>query len=129
MNLGQLLHVFISDTLVRTVGILVALDFVLGVAAAVKDGTFKLGWLHGFLIDDILSKLVPWFALYAATKVGLSNAMFVGIRDATFAFVTAGMTASILKSLGDLGISNLPSVLTSEKKLTTAPAATTSPKP
>jgi hypothetical protein len=90
---------------------------VLGVAAALKDGTFSFGYLHGFLIDDVLSKLVPWFALYAATKVGLSNSMFVGIRDATFAAVTAAMSASILKSLGDLGIANLPSALTSEKKI------------
>jgi len=43
--------------------------------------------------------------------------MFGGVRDATFAFVTAAMGASILGSLGELGIANLPSVLTSEKKI------------
>lgn len=118
MTLGQLLHLFVADTTVRVVAILIALDFILGVAAALKAGTFGIGYLHGFLIDDVLSKLVPWFALYAATKVGLSDGMFDGIRDATFAFVTAAMGASILKSLTDLGIANLPKALTAEKKLT-----------
>lgn len=117
MNLGQLLHLFVADTTVRIVGALIALDFVLGVAGAVKKGTFAVGYLHAFLIDDVLSKLVPWFALYAATKVGLSGGMFEGIRDATFGFVTGAMGASILASLGELGIANLPSALTAEKKV------------
>jgi Bacteriophage holin family len=117
MDLGQLLHLFVSDTTVRVVAALVAVDFVLGVSAAVKDGTFSFGYLHGFLIDDVLSKLVPWFAVYAASKAGLSDSMFAGLRDAIFAAVTAAMTASILKSLADLGLANLPSALTKEKKI------------
>lgn len=117
MDLGVLLHLFVSDTTVRIVAILIALDFVLGVSAALKAGSFSIGYLHGFLIDDVLSKLVPWFAVYAASKAGLSDSMFTGLRDAIFAAVTAAMIASILKSLTDLGFTGLPSALTKEKKI------------
>ena len=117
MTLGTLLHAFVSDATVKTVAALVAADFILGVAAALKDGSFSFGYLHGFLTNDVLGKVVPFFALYAGAKVGTSGNWFSGIRDATFAAVVAGMTASILKSLGDLGVANLPAVLTSEKKL------------
>lgn len=117
MDLGVLLHLFVADATVKTVAALVAVDFVLGVAAAVKDGTFAIGFLHGFLISDVLAKVVPFFAIYAAAKVGTSDAWFSGLRDAVFAAVAAGMTASILKSLSDLGFANLPSALTAEKKL------------
>lgn len=115
MGFGALLHAFVSDTTVRIVAGLVVLDFVLGVASALKDGTFRLGWLHGFLITDVLEKLVPWFAVYAATKVGLSDGLFSGIRDAVFAGVSAAMTASILSSLASLGFSGLPATLTGGK--------------
>lgn len=117
MDLGALLHAFVSDLTVRTVAALIAVDFVLGVSAALKNKTFSFGYLHAFLIDDVLSKLVPFFAVYAAAKVGLSNGMFEGLRDSIFAFVTAAMGASILNSLKDLGISTLPPTLTKEKKI------------
>lgn len=117
MDLGSLLHLFVSDVTVKTVAALIAVDFVVGVAASLKDGTFSVGHLHGFLIDDVLSKAVPFFAIYAAAKAGLSDAWFSGLRDATFVAVTAGMSASILKSLADLGFAGLPASLTREKKL------------
>lgn len=114
---AQLLNLFISDATVKTLGVLLAVDIVVGIAASLKAKTFSFGYLHAFLIDDVLAKLVPFFAIYAAAKAGLSNDWFEGLRDVIFATLVAGFMASILKSLQDLGFTGLPPALTKEKKI------------
>lgn len=109
--MNGLLHAFVNDRLVQAVLLLVAADFVVGVSAALKAGSFRFGWLHGFLETDVLAKLIPFFAVYAASKAGASNAWFEGLRDTVGAAVVAGLSASVLSSLSQLGFGSLPAVL------------------
>lgn len=106
MNLGQLIQAFTHDDLVVTSAILVALDFVLGVAAGIYRHTFRMGWLADFLRRDVLGKLVPFFAVWAAVKVGgdLELGGHGAIASSVGATVIAAVSASILNSLRDLGL-------------------------
>lgn len=68
MTLSQLIHLFAEDDKVRAIALLVLLDFVLGVIAALRLGDFRLGRVADFLRDDVLFKVVPYFALWAAAR-------------------------------------------------------------
>lgn len=121
MTYGQLLNLFFSDKTLQLVGLYVAVDLTLGVAAALKLGTFKLGWLHGFLIDDVLGKVVPFGIVYMGAKTGLSDGWFEALRDSIFGVITAAFVASVLGSLAELGLVSLPPALTSTKTLAVPP--------
>jgi hypothetical protein len=102
--MNALIRAFAEDPTVRLVAVLVALDFVLGVAAAIAARTFRLGWLSDFLRRDVLAKLVPYFAVWAAVRLG-GDVELGGIgviEEAVGATVIAAVGASILNSLRDL---------------------------
>lgn len=120
MTFGKLLHEFFSDDKVLISFVLIILDFILGVAAALKVGTFKFAYFSDFLKTDVLGKLLPYFVLYAGALVagsahlvipGLDVALIAGLAYA--ALVTA-FVGSILSSLKDLGVP-LPKYFGSEK--------------
>lgn len=121
MTYGQLLNLFFSDKTLQLVGLYIAVDFTLGVAAALKTGTFKMGWLHGFLVDDVLAKVVPFGIVYMGAKTGLSDGWFEILRDSIFAVITASFVASILGSLAELGFASLPPALMATKTVTVPP--------
>ncbi len=101
-----LIELFTDDATVRVVAILVALDFLLGVTAALADGSFRFGWLPDFLRRDILGKVVPYFAVWAAVRLG-GDVELGGIgviEEGVGATVVAAMSASILNSLRDLRV-------------------------
>jgi hypothetical protein len=108
MNLGALLHVFFADDKLKAALILVFVDFVLGVLAAVKQGNFRLAYVSDFLRNDIGFKLVPWFVLYAGAVVaGNQNIVIPGldmgvVAGAAYATIIAAWVASILGSLNEL---------------------------
>lgn len=108
MNLGALLHVFFSDDKLKAALILVFVDFVLGVLAAVKQGNFRLAYVSDFLRNDVAFKLVPWFVLYAGAAVaGNQNIVIPGldmgvVAGAAYATIIAAWVASILGSLNEL---------------------------
>lgn len=101
-----LLVQFTHDPGVRLALTLVALDVVLGVAAAVKAGSFRIGWLGDFLRADILFKLVPYFAVWAAVRVGgdVDLGGVGAIEETVNAAVVFALSGSILNSLRDLGV-------------------------
>lgn len=114
------LHTFLHDDKVIAAFLLVALDFVFGVAAAVKMGTFRFSYLSDFLRNDILFKLLPYYVLYVAALVaggvdivipGLDLGVIAGLAYAT---LVAAWVASILASLYQLKVvaSNPPTLKT-----------------
>lgn len=105
------LATFAHDDKLKIVLVLIAVDFILGVTAALKTNTFQLSYLANFAKDDLLGKVVPWFVLYSAALVAGHQTIlgsvvdFGDLADVTFGIVTAAMAGSIYKSLTDLGFS------------------------
>lgn len=89
---------------------LIALDFVLGVIAAWRLGTFRLSYVADFLRNDVAFKLLPWASLAIAAQFagsqqivipGLDLAMIAG---AVYVAIVAAWVASILGSLKGAGL-------------------------
>jgi len=108
MGISQLIDQFTEDPMVRAVGVLIFLDIVLGVSAAVYTHTFRFGWLSDFLRRDVLGKVVPYFAVWAAVRVGgdVEIAGYGMIEEGVGVFVIASLGSSVLNSLRDLGIAS-----------------------
>lgn len=104
----QLLHDFANDSMVITIAVLVGLDLVLGVAAALKDPSqsFRLAYLTDFLRNDVLGKMIPYYAVWAAVNVGgdFEVAGIPAIEDGVGALVIAALAGSILNSLRDMDL-------------------------
>jgi Bacteriophage holin family len=126
MGLSQVVHAFVSDTTFKAVAVLVLLDLVLGIVAAVKLGQFAFSKVSAFLKDDLLGKVLPWFSIYAAWKWAPSvDVLGVGlkeIQEVVFAGVVVALVASLTSSLADLG-------LTLPKTLATGENEGATPKP
>lgn len=106
------LHTFANDTKVHIALILVLADFVLGVIAALKVGNFRFSYVADFLRNDILFKLVPYFALYAlalvagGTSVVIPGLDFGVLAGAAYAVLVAAWVGSIVSSVRTLGIAS-----------------------
>lgn len=114
MSVPDVVHAFASDATFQAVLVLIVLDIVLGVAAAAKLGQFGLEKVALFARDDLLGKVVPWFAIYSAWKFA-PNVDVLGvdlevIEKGVFVFVVAALVGSLLSSLADLGL-KIPSPL------------------
>lgn len=110
--MSALLHAFFEDTRVQIALLLLSLDFVLGVCAALFDPTqgFRLSYIADTMRNDVLGKVLPFLVLYGGYKYA-SNADLVipgfnmeVLMDAAWALMLAALGGSILKSLSDLGI-------------------------
>ena len=103
--MNALIEAFANDPGVRLAAVLVALDFVLGVAAAVKAHMFRIGWLADFLRADVLGKLLPYFAVWAAVRLGgdVELGGIGAIEETINGALVLAVGASILNSLRDLG--------------------------
>lgn len=104
--MNTLIRQFTDDPTVRLAAVMVALDFALGILAALNAHTFRLGWLSDFLRRDVLGKLVPYFAVWAAVRLGgdVELGGVGAIEETVGALVIAAVGASILNSLRDLGL-------------------------
>lgn len=108
MTITQIIASFAHDDQVKAVVVLIAADIVFGVIAAVNLGTFRLTYISNFLQNDVLKKVLPWFALFAFGKVSattIAGIDFGTIADGVWVGVVAALAGSLLSSLGDLGIS------------------------
>lgn len=118
MQLSTALQHFASDTKVHILLLLIVVDLVIGVVAAVKVGTFKLSWITNFLKDDVLFKVVPYFVLYFIALISGNTSVSVGgfdfnvLADGAYALAIAAMAGSLIGSLKDLGIVSVPSQIT-----------------
>lgn len=104
----ELVKQFANDEMVILIAALVALDLVLGVSAALKnpDQAFRLSYVTDFLRNDILGKMVPYYAVWVAVNLGgdFELAGIPLIEDSVGALVVAALGASVLNSLRDMGI-------------------------
>lgn len=102
------LNTFAHDTKVHIALLLVAADFVFGVLAAIKTGKFRLSYVSDFLRNDVLFKLVPYFALYSMALTAGNATIglpidFGDLAGIAYVAVVAAWAASILSSLNTLG--------------------------
>lgn len=117
MNLSAVLRDVFADSQLQTILLLIALDFVLGVLAALKLRTFQLSYLSNFARNDVLAKALPWAALdVGAILAGDAHLLLPGFdltntAHAAFALVAAALVGSILGSIKDLGITVIPASL------------------
>ncbi len=107
---GAWLSTFAHDDKVHGLLVLIFIDFVLGIIAAVKMGNFRFSYVSDFLRNDLLFKVVPYFALYACALVrGEDSIIFDGltwgvVAGAAYVTVLAAMAGSLLASIADLGL-------------------------
>ncbi len=115
MTYQQVFHEFANDKQLWAVVILIVVDLILGVGAAFYKGTFALSKITGFLHDDVLGKVFPWFVLFAVAKfapsVDIIGVDFNAIQTAAWALVLAALVASLTASLADFGVSFIPKAL------------------
>lgn len=104
----ELIDSFTADPTVLLIGILVALRFATGVLAALVDNTqaFRLAFVADILRNDVLGKVIPYFALWAAVQVGgdIDLGGLDVIEEGAAVVVIAALTGAILNSLRDLGL-------------------------
>jgi len=102
----NLINQFADDPTVIALAVLVALDLVLGVAAAVKNGVFRLSYVADVLRNDVLGKVIPYYAVWAAVHV--SGDVMLGdfgvVEETAGALAVAAIGGSVLNSLRDLGL-------------------------
>ena len=103
----DLLRQFSDDPTVLALAALVGLDVVLGVLAALKAKTFRFVIVADFLRADVLGKLLPYFAVWAAVHVSgdVTLGDFGVIEETAGALAIAAVGASVLNSVRDLGLS------------------------
>src|SRR4051794_32557936 len=110
MTLQNWVHTFAGDTKVHIALLLVLADFIFGVSAAVKTGTFRLSYVSDFFRNDILFKLLPYFTLYVLALVAGNEEIIIPGLDfgllagAAYATAVAAWVASILGSLREIGL-------------------------
>lgn len=116
----SLLNQFQDDPTVIALSILVAVDVVLGVLSAFKRGVFKFVIVADFLRADVLGKLLPYYAIWAAVHIG--GDVMLGdlglIEETTGALAIAAIGASVLNSVKELGLSTLPEVVAADDPTT-----------
>ncbi len=114
MTYQQVFSEFAHDKQLYAVVALIVVDLVLGVGAAAYNKTFAFSKITGFLHDDVLGKVFPWFVLFAVAKFA-PNADILGVdfnalQTAAWALVLVALVGSLTGSLNDFGVS-LPAPL------------------
>jgi hypothetical protein len=117
MDLSEAIQKLLHDQQLIAIFVLVFLDILLGVAAALnpKDKTqrFNFGKLTNFLRDDVLGKVLPWAGIYVFAQMytGLSvlGVDLGSIATAIWVVMLASLLNSLAGSLQDLGLP-IPSI-------------------
>ena len=120
MSVPEVINSFAHDKQLQAVLVLIVLDIVLGVVASVKLGTFACSKIAAFLKDDVLGKVVPWFAIFAAAKfapaVDVLGVDLNVLQTAFWAAVVIALVASLTASANDLGVGLPRSLATGENE-------------
>lgn len=123
----SLLNQFTEDPTVVLLGALVGLDVVLGVLSALVRKTFKFVLIADFLRADVLGKLLPYYAVWAAVHVtgDVTIGDFGVIEETTGAAAVLALSASILNSLNELRLGAPESASTSATEVLASDDPTT----
>lgn len=115
--LADWVNTFAHDGKVHALLLLLAADFVFGVAAALKLGTFRLSFVADLLKNDVLGKVLPYFGLYAFALVAGSEDLLIPgldfglIAGGAYSLVLVALVGSVLSSIRDLGIVSMPTAV------------------
>jgi hypothetical protein len=108
VTFNEVLSQFADDPLLKAVLVIIALDLVFGVLAAVvdKEQRFRFNRVAGFMLDDVVGKVFPWFVLYGASKfapsVDVLGLSLDDVQRAAWAVASVALVASLVESLGQL---------------------------
>lgn len=122
--MASFFHAFFNDERVQVVLLLVAIDLLLGVIVALKKGDFRLSFVADFARNDILGKVAPFAVLYAGYKyAGSADIVIPGFdlevaMNAAWVVVLAALVGSLLGSVKDLGLQQLPAPLAGDDPAT-----------
>jgi hypothetical protein len=106
----QFFQAFWNDGKVDVLIVLIAVDFLLGVIAALKSRTFRLAYIADFVRKDVVFKIGGYLVLYAASYfAGQADVVIDGldmgvIAGAAFVVIVAAMVGSIFNSIKELGL-------------------------
>ena len=110
MNLTTALHSLFVDMRFQAAITVIVLDFLFGIASAVKLHKFRLSYIADFARNDVAFKLAPWAVLYVAAKfAGDQQIVIPGIdldtiQNAFYVAIIAAWAGSLLNSLRDIGV-------------------------
>lgn len=106
--IAQWVNQFAHASSVHILLLLVLADFVFGVLAALYGGYFRFSYVADLLKNDILFKLVPYFAFFVFAIVAGSEDIvipqldFNHLADGAFGLALAALVSSILNSLNEM---------------------------
>jgi len=115
--MASFFHAFFEDARVQTLLVLIALDIGLGVIAALKVGNFRLSFIADFARNDLLGKVAPFALIYAGYVYAKNVDILIPgvdlevVMNGVWAIVLAALVGSLLGSLKDLGLQQLPEPL------------------
>lgn len=108
--MGELTALF-ATTQIQWIVILVVVDVVLGIIAALTKGDFRLVKLAGFMKKDV----VPYIFGFAVIELVVQAwPTYTAIASVAFILIVAALAASILGNLGKLGLP-VPKILEKTK--------------
>ncbi len=107
-------HSFFADDRVETLLVLIALDIALGVIASLKAGNFRLSFVADFARNDLLGKVLPFAVIYAGylyaknVDIVIPGVDLEVVMNGVWVIVLAALVGSLLGSLKQLGLQQLP---------------------
>jgi len=122
--MASFFHAFFEDVRVQTLLVLIALDLALGVIASVKLGNFRLSFVGDFARNDLLGKVAPFAVIYAGYIYARNVDLVIPgvdmevVMNGVWAIVLAALVGSLLGSLKDLGLQQLPAPIAGDDPAT-----------
>ena len=107
--MGELIALF-GTTQIQWILILIAVDVVLGIIAALMKKNFRLGKLAGFMVKPVLGYILGFAVLEMAAQALPS---LVAIVRVAYILIILALVGSILNNLGKMGL-KLPAYLMKE---------------
>jgi len=117
----RLLTEFFNEVEVQALILLIALDFLLGVTAAIKGRYFRLAYVADFMRNDVLGKVFPFALLYGGLRwvgdaVEINGTTLGALTWGAYAVIVGAMAGSIMRSLAELKL--LPRTIRANRSLT-----------
>ena len=107
--MGELIALF-GTTQIQWILILIAVDVVLGIIAALMKKNFRLGKLAGFMVKPVLGYILGFAVLEMAAQALPS---LVAIVQVAYILIILALVGSILNNLEKMGL-KLPAYLMKE---------------